>query len=73
VLSPIAKLFEIVLSRQLNLHLNINKLIVKNQHGFREGFSCESAFHELFNDLNRARDEKKHVLLLFVDQPYQSF
>ena len=67
LLSPIAKLFEIVLSRQLNIHLIRNKLIVKNQHGFREGFSCESALHELFNDLNLARDQKKHVLLLFVD------
>jgi len=38
VLSPIAKLFEIVLSRQLNLYLSRNKLIVENQRGFREGF-----------------------------------
>jgi len=59
VLSPIAKLFEIVLSRQLNLYLSKNKFIVENQHGFREGFSCESALHELFNDLNLARDKKK--------------
>jgi len=67
VLSPIAKLFEIVLSRQLNLHLSRNKLIVENQRGFREGFSCESALHELFKDLNLARDKKNHVLLFFVD------
>ncbi len=65
VLSPVVKLFEIVLSRQFNLYLSTNKFIVENQHGFREGFSCESALHELFNDLNLARDKK--TLLLFVD------
>ncbi len=56
--------FEIVLSRQLNLHLS--KLIVENQHCFREGFSCESALHELFNDLNLAGDNK-YVLLFSID------
>ena len=56
VLSPFAKLFERVIQRQILDYFNSNKLFHESQHGFRSGFSCETALHELIskwrNNLN---------------------
>ncbi len=67
VLPPVTKIFEIVLSNQLNNFFINNNLINNHQHGFRKNFSCETALHELFNELNLSRDKKKTVMLLFID------
>jgi len=51
----------------LNSYFTNNNLVVKNQHGLRENFSCETAMHEILNDKNLAKDKKNHALLLFID------
>ena len=48
-------------------YFSANKLFYTEQHGFRKGYSCETALHELLSDINKARDLKQIVLLLFVD------
>jgi hypothetical protein len=67
ILSPVTKLFETVIYKQLNDYFASNDHIVCNQHGFRKRFSCETALHELLNGVNLTRDQKKHPLLLFND------
>ncbi len=40
--------------------------IVIEKKNFKR-FSNETALHELLNDMNLTRDQKKHALLLFID------
>ena len=67
VLSPVAKLFEKVLAKQITEYLEKNYLFSENQHGFRKGHSCETALHELISYMNVARDKKLTTILLFID------
>lgn len=57
VLSPFSKLFERILQRQILNYFDVNKLFNNSQHGFRAGFSCETALHELIskwrNNMNK--------------------
>jgi hypothetical protein len=57
VLSPFSKLFERILQRQILNYYDVNKLFNNSQHGFRAGFSCETALHELIpkwrNNMNK--------------------
>jgi hypothetical protein len=47
LLPPIAKVFEKLIQQQVLRYFNENRLFHKSQHGFRAGYSCESALHEL--------------------------
>ena len=67
VLVPIAKVFESILTNQLERYFYLNNFISQNQHGFRRGFSCETALNELLNFLNLSRDQKRIIMLLFID------
>ena len=67
IIPILEKLFEKILSEQINHYFDSNKLFYAGQHGFRKGHSWETALHELLSDLNIARDERKTVLLLFID------
>jgi len=62
-----AKIFEKILSLQINNYFESNKLFTPHQHGFRKGHSCETSLHELISDLNKPRDKKLSSLLLFID------
>ena len=67
VISPIAKIFENILSMQIKIHLKLNNILYSGQHGFRTFHSCETALHELITDLNKSKDKKLISLLLFID------
>jgi hypothetical protein len=67
VLSPIAKLFEKLLAIQILAYFEDNKLFFKGQHGFRSGFSCQTAIHEFISIINKALDKKLVCLSLFID------
>ena len=67
ILSPISKMFEKVLVSQITSFFEGNKLLYEGQHGFRKGFSCESALHEIISKINSARDKRLITLLLFID------
>jgi hypothetical protein len=67
VLPPIGKIFEKILASQISDYFDENKLFFVGQHGFRSGYSCETALHELLTDVNCARDKRLITLLLFID------
>lgn len=67
VLPPISKIFERLLASQISKYFEVNKIFFAGQHGFRKGFSCETALHELISDINEIRDKKSIALLLFID------
>ena len=67
VLSPIAKIFEKLLALQILEYFDTNKLFYKGQHGFRSGFSCQTAIHEFISFINNAIDNKLITLALFID------
>ena len=67
VLPPVAKLLEKLLAIQIKNYFESNNLFYSGQHGFRKGFSCESALHELISEINTNQDMRKITLLLFID------
>jgi hypothetical protein len=67
ILPPEAKTFEKVIQHQVLHYFNSNNLFDKSQHGFREGYSCESAIHELISALKTNIGQKLTHMALFVD------
>jgi hypothetical protein len=67
VLPPIAKIFEKLLAAQIIYYLEINNLLFVGQHGFRAGHSCETALHEIINDMNEIKHLGLIGLFLFID------
>jgi hypothetical protein len=43
---------EHILVSQISRHLTLNNILLKNQHGFRNGLSCETQLAEFVNDLH---------------------
>ena len=67
VLPFLAKLFEKIIAQQITAYFQDNNYFFSGQHGFRKSHSCETALHELLSDLNVARDQRKIIMLLFID------
>ena len=67
VLSPIAKIFEKLLAKQISFYFENNKIFFRGQHGFRSGYSCQTALHEFISFINKAIDQKLISLSLFID------
>jgi hypothetical protein len=68
VLSPFAKIFERIMSNHILSYFSSNNLFCANQHGFRRGFSCETALQQsILDDWKSHLDNKETVLSLFVD------
>ena len=51
----------------LNTNLGIDRLISKNQHGFRAGKSTESALHQLVTKIEKTIVEGEYALGIFLD------
>ena len=67
LLSLLFKLFEKLVDRYLKQEvLDINPLHI-TQHGFRKGFSTETALHQLVSRLEKATKSRKVAVLLFLD------
>ena len=67
VLSPITKLFEKIIAKQISSFFENNKILFEGQHGFRHGRSCETALHEIISKLNENQNKRLVNLLLFID------
>ena len=63
----VAKIFEYVLYRRLNEHLDLNKIIHKNQFGFVKNSNTETAAIHVLHDIYRNLDNKKAVSLTCID------
>ena len=66
-LTPIAKLFEKLISFQISNYFEEKKLFFKAQHCFCNGFLCESALHEFISDKNKSLDKMLITMIIFVD------
>ena len=67
ILSPFAKIFERIISKQITSHFDENKLFCNQQHGFRQNHSCETALQTILDHWFKARADKEFVLALFID------
>ena len=61
------KVMERMIYWYLNTNLGIDRLISKNQHGFRAGKSTESALHQLVTKIEKTIVEGEYALGIFLD------
>ena len=66
-MSPISKIFEKLLYSRLELFFSKNKVITKQQFGFRCGYSTEMAVTDLYNQLLKNQDDGYNSCCLFLD------
>jgi len=52
---------------RLNQHLNVNRIIFPEQHGFRRGINIENAIFSLTNTILSSLNKKQVVAGLFCD------
>lgn len=62
-----AKVFESAYNSRLVAYLNMNNLISPCQHGFRHGYSTETAISQALNYLHEGLNTKKKMMGLFFD------
>ena len=67
VISPIPKIFEKLLYKQIYVFFDTNKLINDYQHGFRNGRSCETALHTIISKMFSILSERLIGLFVFID------
>lgn len=61
------KLLEHILFTHIMNHLNLNKLLLNNQHGFRKDLSCQTQLFELVTHLHSALNLSRPVDSIFID------
>lgn len=61
------KVLELFIKQQLLTHVNINKILIENQSGFREKHSCETAIQLVVSKWKEALDANKIILTVFID------
>lgn len=67
VVSPISKVFESIIGKQLRSSLEDEGILNPSQFGFRENRSCELALNTMVDDWRLSLDNRKNVLSLFLD------
>ena len=67
LLSPISKVFEILLFVRLEKFFSLQNVITKQQFGFRKGYSTEMAIFNLTNKLRQHKDEGYFTCYIFLD------
>ena len=48
-------------------HLQLNNILINNQHGFRSGFSCQTQLISLIEDVSHALDNQLQTDLILLD------
>jgi len=67
LLLSLPKVLETMMLNGLNQHLNINRIIVPEQYGFRRGINMENAVFSLTNTILSSLNKKQVVAGLFCD------
>ena len=62
-----SKLMEHIMVSQINKHLQLNDILVSNQHGFRAQRSCETQLVEFVHDLHTNLGSKTQVDAVVMD------
>ena len=65
--STCCKIMERMISERLVWYLETNKLLNKNQSGFRRNRSCTDQIMRLQDDINKAIHTKGHTIGIFID------
>ena len=66
--SSCCKVFEhIVFHRSIMDHVQLNNILINNQHGFRSGFSCQTQLISLIEDVSHALDNQLQTDLILLD------
>lgn len=61
------KVLEVIVKNQLLDYLKSQKILIEEQSGFRQNHSCESALNLLLYKWKRMIEEKKSIIVLFLD------
>ena len=67
LLSVLGKWFEKILQKRLLWETSVTQSISKHQYGFLPGKSCEEAVSEIVYLIEKAFNENKFVLIIFLD------
>lgn len=67
ITSPISKVLEKAFSTRLEKHLNENKIIADNQHGFRKGKSTVTALFDLVSVVYDSLENREKINLILYD------
>ena len=67
LISNVAKIFEKILKEQLESFLEKQKILSKNQYGFRASLSTTDAMYQLTSDVNESLSKSKKCLTVFLD------
>ena len=67
VITPIAKVFEMIIEQQIRTYLEANSMLHDAQFGFRKGRSCELAINTIVDSWKFSLDLKKLIIALFLD------
>ena len=65
--SSLCKIFEIIITKRIQVWLEGNKLIPETQAGFRKGKSCADNLATLFLEVKNSFSENKDVVAAFID------
>ena len=67
ILSPISKLFESLISKQIYYYLESNNMLHPSQFGFRKKLSCELALNSMVEDWRNGLDSGHDFISIFLD------
>jgi hypothetical protein len=67
LLTSFSKIFEKVIYKRLDDHMTSNKILAKEQYGFRNNTTTEKAIYQLSNNILKALDNKYLVGGIFCD------
>ena len=67
LLPIMSKILEAVLNTQLKSHMEVNRILSRNQHAYRSSKSTQTAWADLDTLIQKAVDSGKYVGILLVD------
>lgn len=67
ILPIFSKVFELLLKNQITVHLDVNKLRIAQQSGFRSFHSTTTALLKITDDIKRSLSKKMTAIMLLLD------
>ena len=67
LLQIISKIIEKAINEQVVTYLESTKILMNRQHGFRRGFSTETAVISLVDQIRNQIGQKRHTAAIFID------
>ena len=68
IIAVIAKIFESLIKEEIEKHIIINQIIVKQQHGFCTGKSTSTNLIEFWEQITDAAENKSSMSIIYTDQ-----